>query len=49
LVGVNVTLSDCRPAVGAVVGVVKANVPETRVLLYFADPPLSLDEASVSP
>ena len=48
-VGVNVTLSDCVPAPGAVLGVVKANEPETVALVIgeTADPPVKLDEASV--
>src|SRR5215472_8717605 len=43
-VGVNVTLSDCEPACGAVDGVVHANVPAIE-----AAPPVSVDEARVWP
>ena len=45
--GVKVTLSGCVPVAGAVVGVVKANEPATGVLPTTADPPVSVDEASV--
>jgi hypothetical protein len=37
-------LSEGVPAEGAVLGVVQANVPETE-----AEPPVSVDEASVCP
>jgi hypothetical protein len=47
--GVKVTLSKCVPAVGAVAGIVNANVPGTGVLFDIADPPVSADEASVCP
>jgi hypothetical protein len=48
-VGVKVTLSDCVPGGGAVVGVVKTKAPSTGVLPAIAEPPLRVDEANVWP
>jgi hypothetical protein len=41
---VKVTLSDCVPTLGAVVGVVQAKLPATEAV-----PPVKVEEASVWP
>ena len=48
-VGVKVTLSDCVPGGGAVVGVVKTKAPSTGVLPAIAEPPVKVDDARVWP
>jgi hypothetical protein len=49
--GVKITVSDCVPAGGTVVGAVKVKEPETAdpVMGETADPPLNVEEASVCP